>query len=83
MVNVAYVVIVYSPCVFEKFAEVFDVLFHDTCHVLELCHFMTVMLTEHAFHADELVAHFTEVFDLLLRVFRTVNCSILTHACFL
>jgi hypothetical protein len=53
--------------------QVVHVLFDYAGDIFELCEFMTVMFGEHALGADNLVAEFAEVFDLLFRVPTTVD----------
>ena len=62
------IVIIDSFGIQHQFVKVIDILLDNSCNVLELRQFMTVMLREHAFGTHDLVAELAEVLNLLLRV---------------
>ena len=68
MIDVVHIIDVDLPSVGEQLAEIFNVLLHDACHVFKLCKLMAAMPHEHALCADQHMANFAEVLDLLLRV---------------
>jgi len=53
--------------------QVVHILLDNTGYILKLSQFMTVVLSEHAFGADNLMAEFAEIFYFFLWMSSTVN----------
>lgn len=79
VINEHLVVVVDASGVEKQFLQISDVLLDDLGHLLKLGELVAVVVLEHAFGANKLVADAAEVLNLLILVLKAKDTRHISH----